>query len=421
MGLFSWIQNLLSDDQPAQPSSTESTDFNFPKRTTSRPRLYPLRRKKIRQAVEITTVKDLPYRFAWLDWNSSGYLDLANDGDSELLSAWDLPQFQNPEQLADWLELPLGKVAWLTNRFSESNRPETAQRAHYHFHWIKKRNGNFRLIEAPKQQLKIVQRKILTEILNGIPPHENAHGFEQGRSILSNAEAHIGNRVIVKFDLENFYPSVKFSRVAAIFRSLGYSREAALWLTRLTTSTLPTSMKFPENRPFAVEPYLPGHLPQGAPTSPALANLSAYSLDVRLSGLAQSFSANYTRYADDLTFSGPQSFLKRLRTFIPLTNQIISAERFRPNRHKQKVIRNNQRQTVTGVVVNEKSNISRTEFDRLKAMLTNCLRHGPASQNREQHENFSSHLRGKIAHVQQLNAQRGQKLLDLYEQIAWTI
>jgi hypothetical protein len=161
------------------------------------------------------------------------------------------------------------------------------------------------------------------------------------------------------------------------------------------------------------------HLPQGAPTSPALANLSAFSLDVRLSGLAKSFGANYTRYADDLTFSGPEPFIGSLRVFIPLVRKIMSAERFRSRKDKQKVLRSNQRQTVTGVVVTERTNVARKQSDELKAILHNCRKLGSQSQNRAQHEDFAAHLRGRIAHVTQLNRARGEKLLTLYEQIAW--
>src|SRR5207244_3419694 len=105
------------------------------------------------------------------------------------------------------------------------------------------------------------------------------------------------------------------------------------------------------------ESYLPRHLPQGTPTSPALANLSAFGLDLRLSGLSRSFGVNYTRYADDLTFSGDEKFLRSLAVFLPLAEGIVRSCRFRVNKAKRRVIGNSQRQQVTGVVVNEKLNI----------------------------------------------------------------
>ncbi len=171
---------------------------------------------------------------------------------------------------------------------------------------------------------------------------------------------------------------------------MGYSREAAIWLARLTTSALPANIPFLKKEPSAVLPYLRRHLPQGAPTSPALANLSAYSLDVRLSGLARAFGATYTRYADDLTFSGPEAFSRSLRDFIPLVSQIIRQERFRVNKAKRKVIRANRALVVTGIVVNRKLNIRRRQYDRLKAVLHNCVQHGPSSQNRGSHPRFAA-------------------------------
>jgi hypothetical protein len=284
---------------------------------------------------------------------------------------------------------------------------------------MKKRGGS-RLIEAPKATLKTVQTKILHDLLDKVPIHPSAHGFAVGRSILTNARPHAGHAVLLKFDLENFYTTVSFNRVVSIFRSLGYSREAAIWLGSLTTSSIPGNFAFQDRSPYMLLPYYRRHLPQGAPSSPSLANLSAFGIDVRLSGLAKSFGATYTRYADDIAVSGPAEFGRGLRTIIPLIQKIISQERFVVNRAKRRVLRSDQRLTVTGVVVNEKPNVVRADYDRLKAILTNCLRYGPSTQNRNSCDDFFQHLRGCIAHVTMLNQQRGQKLKELFQQIDWT-
>jgi len=220
-------------------------------------------------------------------------------------------------------------------------------------------------------------------------------------------------------DLENFYSTVGHSRVVAIFRSLGYSREAAIWLAGLTTSAIPANLDVPDNNLSLLNTYQGRHLPQGAPTSPALANLSAFSLDLRLAGLARTFQAQYTRYADDLTFSGPQRFLYGLSVFLRLVAKIIKAERFRLHPTKHKVLRNNQQQKITGVVVNQCVNVDRAEYDRIKALLCNCLRTGARSQNREQHEDFPQHVLGRIGHVKHLNPARGDKLLEMFRRIDW--
>ncbi len=422
MGLLAFLRRLLFGSPTARGAQKRRRE-----RRRAAVRLVPLRyRARQRDANAARAAQrgvrespQLPYRFARFGVVSGGYLDLSTDADVPQLQRMGIPVVGTPEELARWLEIPLGKLAWLACRFFENNRPQSVKESHYAYRWLKKRAGGSRLIESPKAMLKSVQVKILRDILDRIPVHPAAHGFVAGRSIVSNAHPHVNHRVIVKLDLENFYANVTFSRVVAIFRGMGYCREAAIWLARLTTAGVPTNLPFPQGDASAIVPYIRPHLPQGAPTSPALANLSAFSLDVRLSGLAASFGAEYTRYADDLTFSGPRSFLRSLCVFLPLVQAIVRDERFRTNPHKRRVIRSNRRQTVTGVVVNQKCNVSRKEFDRLKAILHNCVKLGPRSQNREQHEKFHAHLQGRIAHVMQLSRARGEKLQALFQQIRW--
>ncbi len=397
-----------------------------------RPRSAPTVRSRIRlkqtrmtnaarrvRRVPITEVTGPPpYRLARMGSRSGQWLNLTLDHDPASLAKRQLPEIKTPDDIAAWLKIKLSRLAWLVHHFS-AGRSESPEKSHYVYDWIAKSRGGWRLIEAPKQSLKEIQRKILAEILEKISLHPAAHGFCAGRSIVTNAQPHTGQYVVVKWDLQNFYPSVGFSRVTAIFRSLGYGREAAIWLARLTTTALPGNIRFPQGDPAAVLPYLRRHLPQGAPTSPALANLSAYRLDVRLSGLAKSFGAKYTRYADDLTFSGDERFARSLKVFLPLVTQICRQERFWLHPGKRRVLRAHQRQQVTGVVVNQRPNISRKDYDGLKALLNNCLRYGPAGQNRDQHANFAAHLQGRIAHVMQLNRIRGEKLTALYARIDW--
>ena len=423
MALWDWLFRWIGW---SNPSAAGSSFQAAAKRRTRPPRRKPVLTPTRRTAAErrarrvpITEVGgEPPYRLARFGSRSGQYLCLTSDHDEAALAERGMPMMQTPDDIADWLGMKLARLAWLVHHFS-AGRAETPQKSHYSYHWAAKSKGGWRLIESPKKQLKQAQYRILNEILNQIPLHGAAHGFCCGRSIVTNAEPHAGRFVVMKWDLENFYPTVGFSRVVAIFRSVGYCREAAIWLARLTTTALPSNASFPPGEPSAMHPYLRRHLPQGAPTSPALANLSAYRLDVRLSGLARSFGATYTRYADDLTFSGNERFANSLRTFIPLVKQICRLERFRLHPNKRKVLRRHQRQLIAGVVVNAKPNIARDNFDRLKAILTNCVRLGPSTQNHEQRDNFSAHLQGCIAHVLQLNRRRGEKLLALYQRIDW--
>ncbi|MCA9092466.1 MAG: RNA-directed DNA polymerase [Planctomycetaceae bacterium] len=430
MGLLNFFWRLIFGDPPSRPesSSSASRDSSVSRNPSTprtrtrklRARLIPDRVKRSRQDFPQNIVSSLPYRFARLNV-TGGYLDLSQDLDEPQLQQLGLPLLATPEQLANWLGIPLGKLAWLTHRCDEGQRPRDVRHSHYHYRWVKKKQGGYRLIEAPKHQLRRLQDKILLEILCKIPVHPAAHGFVAGRSIRSNAEPHVGQRVVVKMDLANFYPTVRFSRVVSIFRAIGFSREVAIWLARITTSAVPLAFEGPpgELNRWALTPYYSRHLPQGAPTSPALANLSAYLLDRRLAGLARRFRANYTRYADDLTFSGDAKFLSGLRNFVPLVHTVIRRERFQLHYKKTKVHRSNQHQRVTGVVVNEKPNMSRADFDRLKAILTNCIRRGVSTQNHSQIPDFEAHLRGKISHAKFLNPARGAKLLALLRKIDW--
>ncbi len=436
-GLIAANGTTLAVESPveASPTVAQRKLRNWRTRNPNggRPEAVPVKLSKLRyrstlirtpQAKEQVATK--PYRFsaATLDFRNGErwYLDLTQDADERWLSYYGLPLLRTPQELADWLQVPLGRLAWLTQRHHFQRRAPATKDSHYHYQWVLKRSGGYRLIEAPKQTLKAVQTTILRELLDRVPPHPAAHGFVEGRSIITNSRPHVGQRFLLKFDLQNFYPSVSYRRVVAIFRSLGFSREVAIWLGRLTTTSVPRQFESPDTRPgwhYTMDPYIQHHLPQGAPTSPAIANLSAYSLDVRLSGLAAAYHMNFTRYADDLTFSGTARVLPALTEFIPLTQQIIRSEQFQVNRAKRKILRSNQRQVVTGVVVNERQNVSRFEYDRLKATLHNCIQHGPASQNHDGKVDFVAHLRGRIAHVLQLNPARGQKLLALFQRIDW--
>ncbi len=435
MGLFDLLRRLLFGAEPDRPApapsaspgttaqehSAELRDKRTAPSQSRRRRLEPLRyRTKLKRTpVSTEQVAQRPYPFA-APTATGKYLNLSTDADLALLEHLQLPRLETPGDIAEWLGMPLGRLAWLSGRFFENHKPQSTKNAHYHFRWLKKRSGGFRLIESPKPQLKSVQERILREILDRADTHPRAFGFVAGRSAILNAAEHKAPYVLLKFDLENFYPSVRYGRVVAIFRTMGFSRAAAIWLARLTTSTVPSSMDFPGGNPYGLSPYLSRHLPQGAPTSPALANMSAYGLDVRLTGLARSFGATYTRYADDLTFSGTHRFAGALIDFIPLTESIIRDERFTLNASKRRILRRSGRQTVTGVVVNQHLNLQRDDYDRLKATLFNCVRLGPASQNRASHPEFAAHLRGRIAHAASINKTRAARLEALYARIDWS-
>jgi hypothetical protein len=165
--------------------------------------------------------------------------------------------------------------------------------------------------------------------------------------------------------------------------------------------------------------YFQPHLPQGAPTSPALANLCAYRLDCRLVGLAKSAGASYTRYADDLAFSGGAEFEKGVERFSVHVAAIAMEEGFRVHHRKTRIMRQGVRQHLAGMVVNRHLNVARSDFDRVKAILTNCVRLGCESQNRTGHPQFRLHLEGKVSFVEMVNPARGERLRTIFERIQW--
>jgi retron-type reverse transcriptase len=192
-------------------------------------------------------------------------------------------------------------------------------------------------------------------------------------------------------------------------------------LTRLCSTATPLTVLDAQPIDFLTrQRFATPHLPQGAPTSPALANLAALRLDRRLTGLARRFEARYTRYADDLTFSGDHAFHGQIPSFLRAVSEIVKDEGFALNMPKTRIMPRSSRQAVTGIVVNDHINVPRPAYDALKATLTNCVRHGPASQNRHAHVDFRSHLDGRIAWVGSLNPQRGEKLRRIFEAINWS-
>ncbi len=376
-------------------------------------------------SVSNRTAPEKPYSLA--RHRPCGFLDGRVDEKAERLTRYGLPILQTPEDLSKWLKIPLKTLAWLSDYHRTAQHEKIEKKWQYRYQWIPKRSGSgWRLLEIPKPMLKHVQRQILQQVLNKFPAHAAAHGFTKGRSILTNAQQHSGKHVILKADLQDFYPSIDFRRVKSIFRGMGYNIEISWYLARLCTTRMNQHAPKPNadaknvwRITYAQMPYRELHLPQGAPTSPALANLSAWALDVRLSGLAKKFNVTYTRYADDLTFSGDEKFMrgKSVNVLIRYIKGIIINEKFQKNHDKLKIARQGNRQIVTGLTVNAKPNIKREDFDRLKAILHNCVKKGASSQNLKKVENFQAHLQGRIAFMKSINPQKSAKLEKLFESI----
>lgn len=233
---------------------------------------------------------------------------------------------------------------------SESKIKYLAYQSEYFYkvYDLPKKNGGKRTIAQPNRELKAIQAWILRNILDKLSSSEHCKGFEKGTSILDNALPHVGANYVLTMDLENFFPNIRASGVYTIFNVIGYNPTISSIFTNLCT-------------------YKNG-LPQGAPTSPKLANLVCAKLDARLHGYAGSKGIVYTRYADDLTLSGqtPQKIYKAAK-FI---RTIITDERFHINEQKTVIAGTKKRKEITGLVVSESCvGIGREKYRDLRSKI----------------------------------------------------
>ncbi len=358
------------------------------------------------------------YIKAWFGWRENvPKISRFNLASNRVLPevAFPLPRLETESDLAAWLGLSRGELIWLAG-LMRADKSDASNLNHYHYKVIPKRRGGFRLLESPKRLLKDVQRQINSEILRYASIDSAAQGYRRGGSCITHASHHVGKVLVFAFDLKHFFPCISWYQVYRQFLNMGYNKHVSRHLAGLCThqatheSILPKELGQHERRLAQLR-----HLPQGAPTSPMLSNAVCLQLDRRLAGLAKSLKLSYSRYADDLAFSGN---VERDWSFLePLVGSICIEEGFELNHRKTRRTRESQRQKITGVVVNEKANIDRRYYDQLKAIIHNCERHGLASQNIDGHSNFYAYLVGRVNYVSQLNPHKGNKLRIALEKL----
>lgn len=336
-----------------------------------------------------------------------------------------VPRWATTGDMASALGVSAAQLDWFADlrHFNRRGCPQALR--NYRFRWVAKRSGGHRLLETPKSRIKAVQRSILHDVLAMVPPDPAAHGFVPGRSVLSFVAPHVGRSLVLRMDLEDFFATITGPRVRALFQRLGYPTLIARKLAGLCCIETPPDVLRAHPGADSTERFHTSqrlrvpHLPQGAPTSPALSNLIAFKLDRRLAGLARSRGLAYTRYADDLAFSGGPAFEKGVDRFIAYAAAIVIEEGFRVRFRKTRVMRAAVRQQLAGIVVNRRPNLSRRDYDALRATLHNAIELGPASQNRAEHADFHAHLRGRIAWFALVHPGRGARLHALFDRIDW--
>jgi RNA-directed DNA polymerase len=238
----------------------------------------------------------------------------------------------NTAQLATLLKVSPGEINHIVSRLGK----------HYLRRSRKKPDGTKRILFVPSDTLKLLQRKIYDHILSKVPLLPCVFGGVKDKSPIQNAAIHTNKPVVFKMDIAQCFPSIGPGRVQAIFQTLGFGPEATGLLTKLTTWH--------------------NELPQGAPTSNALANLALLRIDLRITRLKERQGFDYSRWVDDLTFSGPEKLLK----FRRLLQRIVEDEGFNVKPDKTKTELAKDRQTVTNFVVNTKVNLSREKRSAIK-------------------------------------------------------
>jgi len=289
-----------------------------------------------------------------------------------------LPVIESLDDLAHQSRLSKGIIYQFSKR----------SRHYYHVYDLPKRSGGSRRIAQPSRDLKAMQAWILHRILRPLSPTAASTAFQPGQCVIDNALPHLGSRVLLSLDLEDFFPSVPAGWIYSIFQSLGYSKWICTVLTNICT--------------------LDGGLPQGSPSSPKLANLACIRLDRRLLGYVGQRGIAYTRYADDLTFSSiSEAAIRNSTRFIRI---IIEDEGFRINENKTRFAGPSRCHRVTGLVVTEETvGIGRQKLRELRARI-NDLRTIPTKAGADVEV---EHLRGWFAHLKSVDPDR-KKILRRY-------
>lgn len=317
------------------------------------------------------------------------------DSNTEKLLKFSLPVFENISDFSQKSGLSLSTIKYL------AFHRRVSRKSHYHIFEIPKKSGGKRKISAPKPQLKYFQQWILENILNKISVGETVHGFTEKKSIVTNAEPHLGKDIIINIDLQDFFPSISYKRVKGLFSKLGYSEQLST-IFALTCTQAHTEEALLDGVKYFIHKG-ERFLPQGSPASPAISNIIAYKLDKRLQGLALKLGFVYTRYADDLTFSTNEAHEGNVNKLLYFVKQVIKGEDFTVHPDKLHIMRKKHQQKVTGIVVNEKLNVERQKLRKFRALLRNIEVNGWQNQTWGKAFHLINAVEGYINFVNMVN------------------
>ena len=325
-------------------------------------------------------------------------------GDRAALVKRGLPELMTLSDIASAMRLTTEDLVWLSYERS------TTDTDHYSRFEIPKRSGGSRLISSPKPKMRIAQSWINTNILNQLAPSKYCYAFRPKTSIVDNAKQHMGKSVIVKLDVKDFFPSITFNRVRGYFEFLGYNPGVATVLALLCTDA--PRVRITIKGRSQIVAIGARSLPQGACTSPALANLIASRLDARLVGLIETFDGewSYTRYADDLTFS-TTDVEPPIGQLIAAVNHIAKDENFEIKSEKTRIMRSPRRQSVTGLIVGEDVRIPKATIKKMRALFHNIETKGKDAVSEELGKDAINVAHGYWAYLYMVSPTQANKYL----------
>lgn len=329
--------------------------------------------------------------------------------DEKRLTEQGLPALHTAKDLAEKTGLEVGHLRHLTfhRRVSKTT--------HYVRFELPKKTGGTRRISAPMPRLKWLQEWILRNVLEPVAASTHAHGFRPGRSIVSNAKAHVGAKVVVNIDLADFFPTITYKRTKGLFRALGYSEQLCTIFALACTE------------PDIAEVELDGttwyvhqgerKLPQGSPASPAITNLICRRLDARVAALAENLGFTFTRYADDFTFSTTKDD-PDIGKLLGRLNRIVKDEGFKIHRKKTRVLHRGRRQEVTGLVINDgRVTVPKKTLKRFRALLFQIERDGPEGKHWGASKNVLAAIHGFASFVMMVDRDKGIALMERVKKI----
>jgi hypothetical protein len=315
------------------------------------------------------------------------------------LKKQNLPVLHTVLDLSKAMKISIGELRFLA--FSRKN----SKINHYKRFHMPKKSGGVRLISAPMPRLKQAQHWILEEVLNKVIVNTKAHGCVVGRSIKTNAEPHIGKAVVINQDLKNFFPSITYIRIKGVFIKLGYSQQVATIFALLCSEPKILDISLLGENYYAQRGDRV--LPQGAPCSPAITNILCRKMDSRLDGLGTRYGFNYTRYVDDLTFSGTHEQFTNITALLKYSKRIVKEENFTLHPDKLRIMKQNSKQEVTGVVVNEKANVPKKALKRFRALLFQIEKDGIDGKHWNKNGNILAQIDGFSNFIYQINPEKG--------------